>query len=410
MTEAVMSRMSAASGTRRLHGTLDQASPAPRPLRVLHCPNVIGGHPPGLARAERGLGLASRAVSFYTSPFNFACDEQLFAARDGLLRRELKRWKFLLRSLSQFDIFHFNFGSSTMPRGFRSRSQTKSLLGRLGQWYARTIELVDLPLLKRAGKGIVVTFQGDDIRQGDYCREHFPIHFANEVHADYYPPEVDPLKRRWIETFDRYADRIYTVALDLGHVLPPRAQFLPYCHVDFRDWQPVYPTTPAGGKLTVMHAPTDRAVKGTRFVLEAVERLRSVDRIDFNFVLIENMTHEAAKQAYRRADLLIDQLLVGSHGGLAVELMALGKPVVCYLRPEDKRFMPPAMNAQMPIIEAEPNTIYAVLREWLTTRRGELAELGRRSRAFVEAWYDPVAIASQLKADYEAIWVAKQRR
>ncbi|MEZ5918585.1 MAG: hypothetical protein R3D66_01245 [Alphaproteobacteria bacterium] len=32
----------------------------------------------------------------------------------------------------------------------------------------------------------------------------------------------------------------------------------------------------------------------------------------------------------------------------------------------------------MPIINAEPDTLYEVLKEWLTTRKNELAERGRQ--------------------------------
>jgi hypothetical protein len=65
------------------------------------------------------------------------------------------------------------------------------------------------------------------------------------------------------------------------------------------------------------------------------------------------MSNEAARRIYEKADLLVDQLLAGWYGGVAVEFMALGKPVVCYLRESDLRFLPEAMRRQIPIIRAE---------------------------------------------------------
>ena len=56
-------------------------------------------------------------------------------------------------------------------------------------------------------------------------------------------------------------------------------------------------------------------------------------------VLIEGMTYEQARQVYPTADLLIDKVLAGWYGGVAVELMALAKPVVCYIREGDLRFI-----------------------------------------------------------------------
>jgi len=45
------------------------------------------------------------------------------------------------------------------------------------------------------------------------------------------------------------------------------------------------------------------------------------------------------------ADLLVDQLLTGWYGAVAVEMMALGKPVVCYLREDDLKFIDSRMRA-----------------------------------------------------------------
>ena len=150
-----------------------------------------------------------------------------------------------------------------------------------------------------------------------------------------------------------------------------------------------------------MHAPTNRAIKGTRFILDAVSRLRA-EGLELDFELVEGLEHSDAKALYRRADLVVDQLLIGWYGGLAVEAMALERPVVAYIRPEDLAFVPPEMRADLPVVSADPGTIHDVLKELLTTRRPELAELGRRGRSYVSRWHDPLAIARRLKADYEA--------
>lgn len=383
-------------------------SPGERPLRVLHAPGMIGGHPQGLAEAERALGLDSWAVSLYAPPMNYAADEVLFGPADGQLRRELKRWRFLLRAWRSFDVFHFNFGTTIMPRGFRSRAQTRRVQDRLAQWYVRAVELLDLRWLRRAGKGIVVTFQGDDARQGDYCRRHFDIHFADEVEADYYAPELDERKRQWIAQFDRYADRIYALCPDLLNVLPKRAEYLPFGNVDPAAWPATPPSADPSRRPMLIHAPSHRGVKGTRFIVAAVEQLRR-EGVPFDFTLVENLPHHEARRVYLQADLLVDQLLAGNYGGLAVEAMALAKPVVCYLRPGDMQFVPPAMRASLPLIEATPATITDVLRTWLTTRRHELHARGLQSRAFMETWHHPACVAGRLRDAYYEIWAERQR-
>ncbi|HUS40913.1 MAG TPA: hypothetical protein VMX74_15775 [Pirellulales bacterium] len=376
-----------------------------RPLRVLHCPTMTGGNPQELARAERTIGLASWSVALFRSTVGYETDEVIDPHQVGPLRMEMARWPLLWRALRDFDVIHFNFGSSLMPHwnsihspAFKNFPVWKR---RLYGIYARCLELKDLPVLKLAGKGIVVTYQGDDARQGDYCRNNYDITFAGEVEPGYYSSQSDRRKRRRIERFARYADRIYAVNPDLLNNLPERAEFLPYACINLTEWSSTRSYV-ANDPPVVLHAPSNRDVKGTRYVTEAVARLQA-EGIAFEFVLVEDVARADLRSTYEKADLLVDQVLAGWYGGLAVELMALGKPVMCYIRDSDLHFIPPAMREQLPVISVTPDTLYARLKEWLTTRRSDLSVVGERSRQFVEQWHDPLKIANQLKDDYEAI-------
>jgi len=257
----------------------------------------------------------------------------------------------------------------------------------------------DLALLKKAGKAIFVTYQGDDARQGDYCRAHFEIHFAHEVGPDYYPEGSDAEKRRAIATFARYADGIFALNPDLLHVLPSGAKFLPYANVDLAEWQPVPAAAFTRRPLTIIHAPSHRLVKGSQYLFEAVERLRA-EGAPIELTLVEGLPRRDARALYERADVVVDQLLAGWYGGVAVEAMALGKPVIAYLRESDLSLVPEAMRRELPIINADPHTIHAVLKSLATTNRGSLAEIGKKSRAYVEKWHDPAKIAAMVVEDY----------
>jgi glycosyltransferase involved in cell wall biosynthesis len=125
--------------------------------------------------------------------------------------------------------------------------------------------------------------------------------------------------------------------------------------------------------------------------------------------LVEGVPHEEARRIYARADVAVDQLHAGWYGGFAVVAMALGLPVVAYLRDGDLGVLPAGMREEIPVIHATSETLADVLRERLTTDREGLRELGRRSRAFVERWHDPRAIASALAADYESVVQRRSR-
>ena len=375
-------------------------------LRVLHCPSNVGNHPQGLARGERLAGLDSTCVTFEQSVFTYEVDE-LLATRNPL-EFERRRWALLRRALREADVVHFNFGRSLFPPPLPTGSER--LVHVPGRLYARLLALRDLPLLHRRGKTIAVTFQGDDARQTH--GSELPSsrrRLASEIEDGYYTESGDALKRRTIAAFDRYADRIFYLNPDLGDFLPERAQFGPYASVDPAEWRP-QPAASLPPLPTIVHAPSPRGIKGTQRVVDAVSQLRG-EGVPLEFKLIEGLPRAEARRAYERADLLVDQLLVGWYGGLAVELMALGKPVVCFIDEETaRRRAPLELVDDLPVVRASSADLADVLRGLLTERRGDYPQLAQRARAFVERWHDPVRIGAQMRTEYEAARAEGQAR
>jgi glycosyltransferase involved in cell wall biosynthesis len=355
-------------------------------MRVLHVPAAVGGNPQGLARAEREIGLDSLSVVLDASPFGYPADFVLREPGVGRVAFEARRLRLLWAAMRKFDVVHFNFGRTILPPQLR---------------------MLDLPLVRMSGAVIAVTFQGDDARRGDIARElkGGPTLPTSLPHL--YSPASDAERRIRVARFERHADLVYYLNPDLAHVLGTRARFLPYAHVDVRTW-PL--SEQAGGEPpVVVHAPSDRTVKGTRYLVDAVEQLRG-EGLEVELVLVEGLSHTDAVRLYGRADLAVDQLFAGWYGGFAVEAMAAGVPVATYLRSEDFGVLPERMREALPLLDVSPDTLADVLRTWLGPRRHELAALGAQSRRFVERWHDPRAIAAGVAADYEAARLAKRHR
>ncbi|MBM3676819.1 MAG: glycosyltransferase family 4 protein [Actinobacteria bacterium] len=376
-------------------------------MRVLHVPTATGGHPTTLARAEREIGLESWSIVDQETYLAYPADEVVLRRDANRLWLELHRPGLLFRACRDFDVIHFNAGQTLMPQPMtRSAGRHAALPRALHRAYARVLEQRDLPLLRALGKAIVVTFQGDDARRGDVLATR-PVSPLGEVEPGYYDATSDRLKQRRVARFARHADRILALNPDLLDVLPPGARFVPYANVDPRDWQPV--AAPPSEAPLVLHAPSHRGVKGTRHVLEAVRTLEQ-EGVPFRFRLVERVSHAEARRLYEQADLLVDQLLVGWYGGLAVELMLLGKPVVAYVADADLARVPDEMRDGLPVVRAEPSSLTGVLRTLLTERRHELPRLGQRSRAWAERWHDPVAIARMMEEEYRAALAAVAAR
>lgn len=368
-------------------------------MKVLHCPTTTGGNPQGLARAERCVGLYSQSVAYQQNYLGYRADRFLWNNEPNVFRKQIATWRLLLEAKLHSDVVHYNSGTSILPWTFSENWATNgSLKWQLYSVYSYLCRLVEQHTLKR--KVIAVTFQGDDARQGDYCLDHFEISIAHSVGDFYYTRASDERARQRIRLFDRYADLIYSTNPDLMWVLPERAKFVPYAHFNPYEVTPIY--NKSNKRPVLLHAPSHRGAKGTKYILDAVDRLKS-DGVSFDFKLVENLSNEEALKLYKKADLIVDQLLAGWYGGFAVEAMALGKPVICYLREDDLRFVPPKMRSELPLINANPKNIYLILGTWLTHRRLQLPDVGLKSRAFVQTWHDPVKIAASIKDDYQKV-------
>lgn len=350
-------------GERRAGVSRDGASTAGATPRILHAPTDVGGHAFGLSRAERELGLSSDVAVLAAGPFGYRADIGFELQGKAKWRRLAARTRLLARALRSYDIIHFNFGQSLIPL-----------------WVHGHV-LNELPLIKRAGKTIMVTFQGCDVRPQECC-------FCEQEHCRAENPYRQPNAARFL----RYADRCFHLNPDLARWLPG-SRFLPYANVDPRELRPGDPP-PERGETVIAHAPTNREVKGTGHVLAAVEQLRA-EGVAIRLDLIEGVPHTEVLRRLRDADIVVDQLLIGWYGGFAVEAMALAKPVLCHINermPEENPF-----GEELPIVRVTPQTLAARLRE-LARDRDARESVGRASRAFVERRHDPRPIAKQVLA------------
>jgi glycosyltransferase involved in cell wall biosynthesis len=350
---------------------------------VLHVPAGVGGHPGALARAERAVGLRSWSVALDQPPFGIAVDEVVRRPGVRRARYESRRLHLLVRALRDYDVIHYNFG-----RGIAPRSENAG----------RTLA-VELALFRRARKGIAVTFQGDDARQGSMLSERYERSLL-DVAPDNYGPAVDRVRRRRAALFAEHADVIFFLNPDLAHVLPPRARFLPYASVDPSEW-PAVPL-PKGNVLRVAHAPSDPATKGTADVRRAVDML-SARGMNVALDVVADVSRQEVRRRVAAAHVFVDQLYAGWYGGAAVEAMATGRPVLAYIRDEDLDLLPAPYREALPIVRTSPEQLADDLARLAQEPSGRLAAHAEASRRFAEEFHDPRKIARETAAAYESI-------
>lgn len=294
--------------------------------------------------------------------FGFEADETV-RMRGSRVRRGISRVSATIELARRFDVFHFNGGQTFIPGSLPFT--------------------VDAALLRRLGKRVFVTYLGSDVRPTGDARE-------------------DRLKRRRAEALAGRVDGAFCVNPDLLPLVPG-AEFVPYASVSPAGITP-RPPEPHPGPLRVVHAPSDRAIKGTEHVIAAVDALAG--EFDVELDVVEHVPHDEALRRCAAADVVVDQLNIGWYGTLAVECMALAKPVIAHVDAGDLARVPASMAAELPIVRATRDDLVDRLREVAVADR---ALLGRRGRAFVERWHDPLDIARRTIARYRgeaaSFWV-----
>jgi hypothetical protein len=351
-------------------------------LRVLHGPVNVGNQPWVLSRQERALGLRSDLVVTSGSWLRYQADRILHPASGKTWYSTLRQILFGFQSAFRYDVLHYYFG-----RTFLGGESQRGLCG----------HFLDLKLARRLGRKVFMTLQGCDARLSARNSDRNEItmcHLGQCQYAETCRASLDAQRNHLITDILPLCDRVFVLNPDMAHDIPG-AVFLPYANVDVEAFQPVWPRTE--GPITLLHAPTDERIKGTSFFLRAVERLQK--RWPIELLLVRGMPHEDALRCYRQADLLLDNVLGGWYGGVAVETMALGKPIVCYLRDTDLGCMPARMRAEMPMLRVRPDTLEADL-EALFLRRREWPEWGRQARQYVLRWHHPRRIAAVMARAY----------
>jgi hypothetical protein len=165
-------------------------------------------------------------------------------------------------------------------------------------------------------------------------------------------------------------------------------------------YAPHYPSAAGSTPVRIVHAPNHRHFKGTRYIQDAVDRLKKKG-LPVELVMVERVPNDKALDIYRTADIIFDQCLIGFHGYFAIEAMAMGKPVMCFIRKPSEYLL---SHEECPIINAPYDRLEEIL-ERLISDRGKLRALGMEGREYVENYFSMEAFAKRLKNSYECLGI-----
>jgi glycosyltransferase involved in cell wall biosynthesis len=337
-----------------------------RKPRILHAPTNIAGIAGLLSRAQRDLGYDSTSVQYVAHKYAFDTDRTLNLQRDdNAAKKALTVGSFALDAIRHYDVFHLYFGNTLFPYPYP-----------------------DLPLLRALGKRIIFHFCGCEVRNRAITLEKYSLSGCSECVSlvclgKRHP---DPAK----------ADVALVSTPELLEFVPG-ALLMPG-PVDLQKWTPRPPrTTPISpaDPVRILHAPSDREIKGTRHLIDAVERLKAAG-YPIELMMLEGIPHDEVAAFCNRADIAVDQLMIGAYGTVAIEMMAKGVPVVCRIR-EDLR---PHYPSDLPILSADPDSVYHVLED-LIQHPETWPDLGQRGVDYVSREHEMHVVAARTLALYD---------
>ena len=152
--------------------------------------------------------------------------------------------------------------------------------------------------------------------------------------------------------------------------------------------------------MRIVHASNHRRFKGTEHLINAVELLQR-EGADLELILVEKVPNDEALNIYRSADVIFDQCLMGNYGYFALEGMALGKAVMCFIRKPDEYLLHPE---ECPIINTHIDTLVMDLRK-IVQHRDDLNIIGRQGRQYIEKYFTLEAFAERLQKVYTRLGV-----
>lgn len=307
-----------------------------------------------------------------------------FFALDQLFKTYYGHFKCFRIAVKNFDIHHMPFTGGFLQKTF------------LAKWEAQ--------LLKRAGcKTVILGYGSDFYRYSKVINlswlhgllTHYPQHAMNE----------DAIERN-VNYWSKHADCIIN-GMQIDHlgrwdVLPFRAEV-----IDTESWKQKKSYNSNNGRngvVRVVHSSNHRVIKGTEFLIQAVNELKA-EGLQVELTIIENMPNEEVRRILsEETDIYFDQLNLG-YAMSAIEAMAIGHPVMTNLENEDyvQVFRRYSFLNECPMLSVSHETLKAQLRLLVTdpSLRRTLGEAGSKYVAKYHSFETAKYVFGKV---YDKIW------
>lgn len=163
--------------------------------------------------------------------------------------------------------------------------------------------------------------------------------------------------------------------------------------VDSERWHPREERDTASAPPVVVHAPSNGWLKGTSSVRPILRRLDDEGLITYREITA--VPHEQMPDFYSRADIVLDQFVLGIYGVAACEAMASGCVVMSHVDDFTRREVRIRTGRELPVVETTAETLEDELRRFAADP-AEYGAVRDAGVSFVRAVHDGRRAAAAL--------------
>lgn len=266
----------------------------------------------------------------------------------------------------------------------------------------------EILILKSFGIKTVIIPYGSDYYMYSKFLDHSVKHnmFVNNYQDVFNEEHIFERVTHWKNNADFVIMAIMLDAAPRWDALPVNALV-----IDVKDWiQKIDLKLNNGlnGVVRITHTPNHRGIKGTEYIISAVEELKA-DGFLIELILIEGQPNTEVKRTlFEESDIHVDQIIMTGYALSAIEGMSSGLPVIANLESKEitqvlRRY---SYLNECPILSASPENIKDQIK-LLVQNPSLRRELGNIGREYVEKYHSYETGQYFFKTIINKIWFNK---
>ncbi len=315
------------------------------------------------------IGVKADFYEYAMHPFGFKTDNIIKYSKNKIITK-LQKIILLIKLIFKYDYFLYLSTNSILP------------------------EFKDAKLFRKFGKKTMIMFTGCDVRIPEAVMKHEINPCKNcdqsfKHHTDCYQEINKTTVKRAEAVFDLIGSPMEAADYLTRPFYNWFGQFDPdkFPKEKYQDYKLHDP-------IRIFHAPSHPVYKGTKYIFEAVEKLKAKHNIEFK--TLRNVSFETYLEELANSDIIIDQIFLGTYGSVGIEAMFMYKPVVCYLRPDFWEIV----KDDCPVYNANSENIYEVL-DNILSNPSQLYDVSKKCRTFVEKFHTDTIVAQNIYNYFE---------